>query len=352
MPRGWPSRRGGWIVAGLAIVAGLTVTGCKGNQDPGASGNSSSPAASSSPSASASPSATATSSSVTAPLTGLPASTSTASKAAVAIALAGPDPQGLTSADVVYEMATSPMRFLAVYQSKLGTTAGPVTTTQPADREVLSVLHPLFGYDGAALPYFVSLLDNGKTKVTDAGYAAHPSAYVAGSAGVTASPRAILNAVSGDTAPPPVFRYRGTATGASTLASTGMWRPGKVQVSVPGQSAQEWTYSTDSRRWALTSGGPKVEVANLVVERVGYKQIGVNRRHGVTLPNPKVTGSGSAEVFSGNTSGGTAASGTWSKPHPSSVTNFVDSGGSLMAFQTGPTWVIFAPPGTQVSSSK
>jgi hypothetical protein len=355
MPGAWPSRRGGWIAAGLAIIAGLAVTGCKGSQDPGASGSSSSPAATSSPSASSSPSATASSPSATAPLTGLPASTSAAAKAAVALALAGPDPQGLASADVIYEMATSPMRFIAVYQSRLGTTAGPVTTTQPADREVLSVLHPLFGYDGAALPYFIALLDNGKTKVTDAGYTTHPSAYAAGSLGVTASPRAVLKAVSGDTAPPPLFRYRGAATGASTLASTGVWRPGKVQVTIPGEGTQDWSFSTHANRWTLTSGGPKVQVANLVVERVSYKQIGVNRRHGITLPNPKVTGSGRAEVFSGSQSGGsggTAVSGTWSKPHPSSVTNFVDSGGSLMAFQPGPTWVIFAPAGTQVSSSK
>jgi hypothetical protein len=251
-------------------------------------------------------------------------------------------------------MATSPVRYIVVYQSRLGTTTGPITTTQPADREVLSVLHPLFGYNGAALPYFITLLDNGKTKVTDAGYAHYPSAYTVASQGVTASPQAILNAVSGDTAPPPLFRYRGAATGASTLASTGVWRPGTVQVTIPGEGTQEWSFSAHADRWTLTSGGPKVQVANLVLQRVSYKQIGVNRRRGITLPNANVTGSGGAEVFSGSASGGsggTAASGTWSKPHTGSVTNYVDSSGSLMAFQPGPTWVILAPPGTQVSTS-
>ena len=345
-----PSR--GSVAAGLVIVAGLTVAGCHGAKDPAASGSSSSPAASSSGSASPSASATSSShSSATAPLTGLPASTSAAARPAVALDLAGPDLQGLTSADLVFQMATTPVRYIAVYQSRMSVTAGPVTTTEPADRLVLAVLHPLLGYDGAALPYFVKLLDNPKGKVTDAGYARYPSSYTATSLGVNTSPEAILKAVSGDTAPPPLFQYRGAASGDSTLASTGEWKPSSVQVTIPGEGIEQWSFSTHSGRWTLTSGGPRVQVANLVVERVPYRQISVNRRHGITVANAEVAGSGRTEVFSGSASGGTAASGTWSKPHTGSVTNYFDSGGSLMAFQPGPTWVILAPPGT-VSTSK
>lgn len=358
MPEAWLSRRGGRIAAGLAVLAGLAIAGCSpGTQDPGASGTSSSPAATSSPSASPSgPASSSPASRSTAPLTGLPAASgSAAAKPAVALAVAGPDPQGLTSADVVFEVATSPVHYIAVYQSRLAATVGPVTATQPADRQVLAVLHPLLGYDGAALPYFVKLLDNGKTKVTDASYTRYPSAYTATSQGVATSPQMILNAASGDTAPPPLFQYRGPASGLRTLASTGTWRPSSVQVTVPGAGTQQWSYSTHSDRWTLTSGGPQVQVANLVVQRVPYKQINVNRRHGIYLPNAEVTGSGTAEIFSSSTSGGsggTAASGTWSKPHPSSVTNYFDSSGSQMAFQPGPTWVILAPPGTQTSTSR
>lgn len=339
------------IAAGLTVAAGLVVAGCA--QDPLTSGSSSSPTANSSPSASASAS---TSSHSTAPLTGLWAtSTSAAAKPAVALDLAGPDPQGLTSADVVFELATSPVHYIAVYQSRLTATAGPVTTTQPADRQILAVLHPLLGYDGAALPYFLKLLDNGSSKTIDAGYSRYASAYTATSTGVSTSPQALVNAVSGNTAPPPLFPYRSAASGVRTLASTGVFRPTSVGVTMPGEAAEDWTFSSHTDRWTLTSGGPQVSVANLVVQRVSYKDIGVNRRHGIVLPNPNVTGSGGVEVFSGSTSGdsgGTAASGTWSKPHTSSVTNFFDSSGHQMAFQTGPTWIIFAPPGTQISTSK
>lgn len=352
MPGAWPSRCGGRIAAGLAITAALAVAGCsQAAPDPVSPAGSSS-----SPSASASGSATASSSShPLAPLTGLwAASSSAAASPAVALAVAGPDPQGLTSADVVYEMATSPVHYLAVYQSRLTTAVGPVTTTLPADRQVLAVLHPLIGYDGAALPYFIKLLDGSQTKVTDAGYTREPSAYTTTSAGVATSPRALLSAVSGDTAPPPLFQYRGAASGAKTLASAGVWRPSSVQLTIPGVGTEDWSFSTRSDRWTLTSGGPSVQVANLVVQRVSYKQINVNARHGIVAPNPLVTGSGSAEAFSGSASGGsggTAASGTWSKPHTSSLTNYFDSSGSQMAFQPGSTWIILAPPGTQVSTS-
>ena len=347
----WTSRRGGRVAAGLAIAAGLAVAGC--SQDPTITGVSPSSTATSSDSASPSASASAQ---PLAPLTGLAAaSTSAAASPAVALDVAGPDPQGLTSADVVFEMATSPVHYVAVYQSKLTTAAGPITTTLPADRDILTVLHPLIGYDGAALPYFVKLLDGKGTKVKDASYTNYPSAYTQTSLGVTTSPQTILRAVSGETGPPQLFQYRGAASGASTLASTGVWRPGSVQVTIPGEDPQEWSFSTHSDRWTLTSGGPAVQVANLVVQRVSYKQININARHGITTPNPLVTGSGDAEVFSGSASGGsggTAASGTWSKPHTSSLTNYFDSSGTQMAFQPGPTWIILAPPGTQVSTSR
>jgi hypothetical protein len=86
-----------------------------------------------------------------------------------------------------------------------------------------------------------------------------------------------------------------------------------------------------------------------VVQSVSYKGIGL--RHSV--PSAEATGSGQAEVFSGSAggSGGTAATGTWSKPHLPQVTDYLGSNGAPMAFQPGPTWIILAPAGTQVSPS-
>ncbi|MGH3157530.1 MAG: DUF3048 C-terminal domain-containing protein [Streptosporangiaceae bacterium] len=267
----------------------------------------------------------------------------------MAVALAGPDPSGLTSADVVFEELGAPLRYVAVYQSRQTDDAGPVTTTLPTDGQLLAVLHPLVGYDGGAESYFVKILDAAKG-VIDVGYGSDSSLYTTGTEGVTASTSAMSADTHADSAPPPLFRYRGPSTGATTLADSGVSRPTSVQVNIPGYGAQDWTFDSHTDRWTLTSGGPAVQVANLVVQSVSYK--GVGRHH--SLLTAEVTGTGKAEVFSGSASGsggGTAATGTWAKPHMAQVTIYLGSDGAPLAFQPGPTWVVLAPPGTQVSTS-
>ena len=66
-----------------------------------------------------------------APLTGLTVTAATAQRPAVAVAVAGSDPVGLGSADLVFEEMTSPVRYLAVFQSAQARQVGPVTSTRP-----------------------------------------------------------------------------------------------------------------------------------------------------------------------------------------------------------------------------
>jgi hypothetical protein len=343
MPYGRPSRQLSLVTAALVAVAGLSVAACSRVGD----GGSSPASASASPTASA-----ATATRPPAPLTGLPASSAAAAgKPAVAVDLGGTDPAGLGSADVVFQEFSTPVRYVAVYQSRQAD-AGPVASTQPSDVEVLSVLHPLLGYDGAAAPYFVTSLD--KSKVKDAGYGSHPSFYTTGAQGLTASTSTIASGISGDTAPPPLFAYRGASTGASTLATTGVSRPTGVQITIRGQGTEEWSFDQGADLWKQTSGGPAAEVANLIVQMVPYKTIGVNAKAGITMQSAQVIGSGKVEVLSASAAGGTGgtvAAGTWSKPHFGEITNYLDSSGAPMDLQPGPTWVLLAPPGTQVSTS-
>ena len=338
-----------WYWAAAVTMAGLALSACAGAPSPvGPAGGSSSPA---------SPSATPTASAATAsrplaPLTGLPAASAAAARRpAVAVDLSGPAPTGLTSADLVFQEFTSPVRYIAVFQSR-SATAGPVTGTQPTDEAALSVLHPLVAYDGGAAPYFVTALD--KSKVKDAGYSGYPSAYTTGPQGLSVSAKAVMSAVSGASAPPPLFQYRGAESGASTLAGTGVSRPSSARVTIPGYGTQDWTFNQHADAWVLASGGPRVRVANVVVQTVPYKQIGINARAGRTTEAAHLIGTGRAEVLSGSAaghSGGTAADGTWARPFIGKVTVYLDSSGTPMSFRPGSTWVILAPPGTQVSTS-
>jgi len=285
-----------------------------------------------------------------APLTNLPAASAAgAGQRAIALALSGADPHGLTAADVVYQEFAAPVRYIAVFQSKQATGVGPLTGTQPTDGQALSVLRPLFGYNGGTR-VFTKVLDH--TSVTDLRFETHRALYARAPHGVTASTKAVLRAGHGGGAPPQIFYFRGAATGRSTLATAGLSRPSAARVSIPGYGTESWAFDSHTGQWALTGGGPKVQVANVVVQTVRYKHAVVSHRAGITVPSARLIGKGSVEVLSGSAAGsGMAAAGTWSKPYLNQLTNYYDNNGYPMAFQPGPTWVIFAPKGTRVSTS-
>ncbi len=283
-----------------------------------------------------------------APLTGLTVPAATAQRPAVAVAVAGPDPVGLNAADLVFEDVTSPVRYLAVYQSNEANQVGPVTSTRPEDGPALSVMHPLTGYDGGTSS-FVSVLD--ATKIIDNGYLRDPAFYSAGPGGVTVSTAAVAASGKSDGPPPGLFSYRKPG---DSLAAAHETHPTGVQVNVPGQPAERWNFDAKTDRWVRTMGDRQVSVANLVVQIVTSKTVYLSRRYGETAQSARVIGIGHATVFSGTApggSGGTAAAGIWSKPSRAAVTNFFDAAYQPMNFEPGPTWVVLAPVGTKTSQA-
>ncbi len=149
---------------GIAAMAGCSSAAAHPSavaNQPSASANgqvaSGTPAAQASP-AGAQPASTG---GAVAPLTGLTVSAATAQRPAVAVAISGSDPIGLGSADFIFEEMTSPIRYLAVFQSAQASRVGPVTATRPMDGQALSVLHPVTGYDGGTSS-FISVLDASK----------------------------------------------------------------------------------------------------------------------------------------------------------------------------------------------
>lgn len=351
-----PRRRtapGRCIAAVLAAAAGMAVAGCGADLpdiSQSAAGHVSAtgkaPASSASPSSPDRP---------LAPLTGLAAgSAQAAGMPAVALAVAGPDPQGLYSADVVYEEITSPVRYIAVFQSREVQAVGPIMGTRPTDGQALSVLHPIYGYDGGTTS-FVKVLD--QTSVVDVGYARYPSLYHADASGVTVSTSQVERAARG-TAPPQLFTYQGTRVGnAPGFASRETWRTSALQVTAPGLGTQKWTFDARTGRWACASGGPRVQVVNVVVQIVPYKNVNLSTRYGLTVPSARVIGRGAALMLSvapgrpGTESSGVAVKGSWSKPGIQKITGYLDSSGVPVGFQPGPTWVILAPPGTQITTT-
>lgn len=354
----WPGHRAVHCRAVIAAAAGVAATACGAAQP---SLTPASPAATAAahrtapPTASAAPSAASYTGPV-APLTGLPAASSAAAaRPAVALAVAGADSRGLSHADVVFEEISSPVRYIAVFQSQLPPAVGPITSTLPTDGMTLSVLHPLIGYSGGT-PSFIKVLD--ATKVIDAGYPAHASLYRSGPAGLTAVPGRMARAAR-DTAPPELFPYRGVGLGSGDeLASRGVWHPSTVMVRIPGAPTQVWSFEARRDCWLLTRGGPRLRMANVIVQTVQFKTVYLSRRYHLTTGSARVIGKGSAVVFSGiqgtgaqPSQAGLAARGTWRKPGLRDVTNYLDGNGLPMYLEPGPTWVVLAPRGTRVQTS-
>jgi len=343
-----------WALAASSCGTVVVLVGCSGTGGPPSPVGTKSAAAATSANQAGSPvGAVSATSSVgpgpVAPLTGLAVTAVVARRPAVAVDVSGTDPVGLGSADVVFVEMTSPPRYLAVFQSAEASAVGPVAGTRPTDGRVLSVLHPLLGYDGGTSA-FISVLHS--TKVVDGGYAGHASLYSAASGSLTVSTAALAAAGKSDGPPPQLFTYR--APGES-LASARESYPTSVRVDIPGQPAQRWSFDSRSDRWVQTAGGPRVSVANLVVQIVAFKTVYLSRSSGLTVPSARVLGTGVATIFSGSVpghAGGTAATGSWRKPGLATVTDYLDAADAPMSFERGPAWIVLAPAGTRISQAE
>jgi Protein of unknown function (DUF3048) N-terminal domain/Protein of unknown function (DUF3048) C-terminal domain len=332
---------------GPVAVAGLLVTSCGAPNVVGRAAPTTGPAA---PASSASQVAQGP----FAPLTGVPVSAGRARRPAVALAIAGARPAGLAQADVVYEEISRPIRYLAVFQSGRAANAGPITGTRPADGMILSVLRAAVGYDGGTAG-FIDVLHH--QHVTDMSVSTHAPLYHQGPGGLAADSARFQRA--GVSPPPELFAFRGEGLNASAqLASSGSWRAASLRIQIPGQSPQRWRYDAAAKCWQLTAGPPATCAANLVVQTVLYKQVYLSHRYGITVPSARVLGTGAAVVLSSTAdtsmSGpqGLAVRALWTKPGVDDLTNFTDQQGAPVEFAPGRSWIILAPPGTRVSTSR
>jgi len=333
------------VVAGSSCGVITALVGCSAATD-AASASAQTRLPSAAAGAAASAAGPAGSAGPVAPLTGLSVTAAVAQRPAVAVAVAGPDPVGLGSADVVFAELAGPVRYLAVFQSAEAAVVGPVTGIRPTDGQALSVLHPVTGYAGGTAA-FISVLD--ATKIVDEGYPGHGSLYAAGPGGLRVSTAALAAAGRSDGPPPGLFGYRPPG---DPLASAGQTRPASVRVAAPGEPAEQWDFDAPTGRWVLTAGGPRVSVANVVVQIVSFKTVYLSRKYGQTVPAAVFTGRGAAAVFSGTApgqGGGTGAAGSWAKPGLTAVTNYFDAAGQPMSLSPGPTWIVLAPAGTRTS---
>lgn len=325
------------LVAVLAAVA--AVTGCGHAAGGGASA---SPLwSTTSPSPSTSTSAAAASGS-TAPLTGLPVGEDTAAEPAVAVPVVerdgGTAPKGLSRADLVYQEFDRPgtSHLLAVYQSRSAGRIGPVDITRPVDVKLLPVLRPAYAFAGGPMGFVVQVAAaglHGVNRVTT------PAAF---RGSYTSTALVTRHAGHRLTAPPPVlsFAEAGDPLGEHAGHST------KLTVRVPGQRTQVWAYDAGAKLWRRTKGGSDVAVANVVVQRVAYKNVVNGHIAGGITASALAVGHGACVAVSRDES----VTCTWSRPGRDRQTNYADATAAALQFQPGASWILLAPPGTKVTT--
>jgi hypothetical protein len=294
-----------------------------------------------------------------APLTGLPATGSSADRSRPALFVKienSPDarPQtGLESADVVYEVVAEGgiTRFAAVFQSTDPGEVGPIRSVRGQDPDLAAPLKGLAVFAGG-IPDYVqqirgvaqdlstsSSLGEGPPFRRDPARRAPHNLYgeAAGFWAKAASPY--------NEAPGKLFSYGDAPAGSpSASAATAVTVDFSPAATVSWRwDGSAWRRSQAGRPFTVTGSG-RIGPANLVVQFVDVNDTDVRDPAGNPVPLSTLIGSGDAEIFRN----GRVIRGTWSKEDQDSETRY-SAGGNDLTLAPGRTWVELVPRGRTVS---
>jgi Protein of unknown function (DUF3048) C-terminal domain/Protein of unknown function (DUF3048) N-terminal domain len=263
--------------------------------------------------------------------------------AVIAFGKGSPAPHGLGSADItVQEFNPSTSRLVALYQGHDSSSVGPIDQIQPSDIPLLWVSKPWYAFSGGS-PRFTPLFRTANLVLSSPG--------TVGSAYRTRSGRPYLNTATmrskGAGGAQHALQLLTFGQSGTPLATTDLNKATHLRVHVKGHPTLAWSYDAKTQMWHQTgSGAPKVSARNLIVQRVKYYNLRVNKGR-TLIKDPAVYGTGSLL----SASGGTTAHGTWVKRTKKQITTYVDKAGYPLRFRPGSTWIMLVPSSAAVSTS-
>jgi hypothetical protein len=252
---------------------------------------------------------------------------------------------GLQAADVVYEEVVEGeiTRFLAIFNSTLPDTVGPVRSVRATDPNLVWPLGGVFAYSGGAAPNLELIRKapvNGVDE-TAAGNAMFRERSRGAPLNLFGRPSDLI-AKNGRPVPPPaLFQYLGgnerPAGDPASAARIGF---------APGFDPT-YTYDPPSRTWKRSYGlapfaaasGEQIAPTNVVVQFTNYEGgVGNPIAEGVTV------GEGEVWVFTD----GKVIKGRWTRPAKERPAKYVDGSGKAIKLLPGKTWVHLLPLGAAV----
>ena len=257
---------------------------------------------------------------------------------------AGMPQSGLASADVIYQelVEGGETRLAAVFSTKMPSYVGPIRSTRQTDIELLGQYGRVsLVYSGAARAMLRVVR---QSNLVDARWDAVPSAYTEARGRkapyrVHASLPKIVARKPGALAKDVGFRF-GDLRSPSKPAKT---------VVVHWQFVKSTArYSAATKRWTIYFGDRRqVEVDNLIVQYVGFKNSNARDAAGNPVPVSFTMGSGRVEVFRD----GKAVKGVWHRQHMKSRTTMLDGNKRLIHLKRGTTFVMLLPKNRTISVS-
>jgi Protein of unknown function (DUF3048) N-terminal domain/Protein of unknown function (DUF3048) C-terminal domain len=289
-----------------------------------------------------------------APLTGLPADASLATKPVLIVKIDNhPEarPQaGLNQADIVYEEIVEGItRFAAVFHSTDAAPVGPIRSARTTDLNIFAAYgRPLIAWSGGNANVVKAVQG---ANVVDVGHGA------LGAAGgyyrdpdrrrITATEHTLFNegtttlfGFAGDAVAPTTYPFTFLPAGQSFAgdAATG------VSLTMEGTPV-EWQWNATPGQWERSEYGEehhatdgRVTTTNVVIMFTEYGQSPADRRS----PEAETVGTGELWVLSG----GKVVKGTWTRPDPGTPATLTSASGQPIALTPGRSWVELAKPGT------
>jgi Protein of unknown function (DUF3048) N-terminal domain/Protein of unknown function (DUF3048) C-terminal domain len=252
---------------------------------------------------------------------------------------------GIDVADVVYEEVVEGeiTRFLAIFNSTLSDTVGPIRSVRATDPNIVWPLGGVFAYSGGAAPN-VELIRQAPVNPVDetgAGDAMFRERSRGAPLNLFGRPAELIGKGGQPVPPRALFQYLGNnEQSAGDPASA-------VHVGFKAGFDPTYTYDAPSRTWKRSIGlapfnaasGQQVAPTNVIVQFTSYEGgVGSPTAEGVTV------GEGDAWVFTD----GKVVRGRWRRPAKEQPAQYVDAAGRPIKLLPGRTWVELLPIGAPV----
>jgi hypothetical protein len=342
------TRRRGRLAA-LGVVLALVVAGCSAGEEPA-------PDASTVPATIAADKAAAPDPVVPAtwPLTGVAGEVVERPALAVKVentSVARPQ-SGLEQADVVWETIVEfdVSRFVAVFQSQVPETIGPVRSVRPMDTAIVSPLNGLLAFSGgqagilamvAASPVQALSHDAGVSGLARISTRSAPH-------NVYADPEVLWSQADADHQASPERQF-GFARNAENATAVTQGTPATtLSFSLSTASKPSWTWNgtvwerSEDGSPAMAASGVQLTAVNVVSIVAEHPGTEFGAQNGAIVPTYTLVGSGEATIATG----GQTLAVTWKKDSETAPLRLYLADGTEALLAPGNTWVELVPAGS------